>query len=106
MSYFVELLNILDDESKPFTNRLKTANNAFRSSELTLQHKEAFLIHWILNKIDNTTVEIWEILHDWLKSNQFTELNRNDLFNDEIAKIVKVFGIKEIYLNVIFSLLF
>lgn len=90
ISYFVELLNILDDESKPFTNRLKIANNAFRSSELTLQHKEALLIQWALNKIDNTTIKTWELLHEWLKSNQFSELNRNDINNEEISKIVKV----------------
>lgn len=90
ISYFVELLNILDDESKPFSNRLKIANNAFRSSELTLQHKEAFLIKWVLNKIDKTTIKTWELLHEWLNSNQFSELNRNDLNNDEITEIVKV----------------
>lgn len=91
MYYFVDLLNILEDESRPFPNRLKFANSAFRSPEFMLQHKEAFLMHWILNQIDKTSVQIWELLHEWLSSNQFSELNRNDINNEEITKIVEVF---------------
>lgn len=85
----------MDDESETFSNRLKIANNAFRSSELTLQHKEAFLIQWVLNKIDKTTGKAWELFYEWLKSSQFSELNRNYINNEDICKIIKVLDLRK-----------
>lgn len=83
----------MDDDNKPFSKRLIFANNALRSSELAFHHKEAFLLHWLLNKIDcDNTEEIWKMLHDWLRSDQFIELNRNDINTNEISKIIGVFS--------------
>lgn len=83
-------MNILNDENKPFLKRLHIANNAFRSSELIFHHKEAFLIHWLFKKIDKASEECWTILNEWLKSNQFSELNRIDINNEEITRIIEV----------------
>lgn len=82
-------MNILNDGG-PLTKKLKLANNAFRSSELPLQQKEALLLHWLINKIDNSAEETWKLLNEWLKSNQFHELSRNDISNEEITKIIQV----------------
>lgn len=81
----------MDNGSESLSKRLKLASNAFKSSELPLQHKEAFLLHWLINKIDNGTVQIWKLSNEWLKSNQFHELSRNDINSEEITNIVEVF---------------
>lgn len=91
-------MNVLNDENRPFSKRLHIANNAFRSPELPLHHKEAFLLYWLLKKIDKTSEECWKLLNEWLKSIQFQELNRIDMNREEITRIVEV----NIYLYITF----
>lgn len=80
----------MDDETRPLPKRLKLANNAFKSPELPLQHKEAFLLGWLINKNQEQNEDTLKLLNEWLKSNQFNELSRNDITSEEITRIVEV----------------
>ncbi|KAJ8949966.1 hypothetical protein NQ318_002374 [Aromia moschata] len=83
------LLNILDNEHEPFLKRLTVADNAFKSSEFLLPHKEAFLFKWIITNSVHSNKESWECFNNWLNSEQFKELNRGDIDNEEIYCIIK-----------------
>lgn len=87
---FLELTKVLNDNSQPLQKRLKIANNAFISSEVPLQHKEAILIHWLLKIFDGRDENICTFFQEWLKSSQFNEITRNDISQNEIKDIIEV----------------
>ncbi|KAJ8930658.1 hypothetical protein NQ314_016520 [Rhamnusium bicolor] len=85
-----ELLTVLDNNEEPFYKRIKIADSAFRSSELPLPHKEAFLLKWIIKNYDYNNKETWELLNTWMRSEQFKDLNRSDIDTEEIISIIRM----------------
>ncbi|KAJ8972405.1 hypothetical protein NQ317_010328 [Molorchus minor] len=83
------LLNLLDSIHEPVSKKLKIVDHAFKSSQLLLPHKEAFLLKWIIGYSEKESKETWKILYDWVHSDQFKELNRNDMDNNEISAIIE-----------------
>ncbi|KAF5296190.1 hypothetical protein FQA39_LY12644 [Lamprigera yunnana] len=78
MSFARELLQVLNDTEEPLTKRLKVADNAFKSVELPLQHKESFLLKWLNTMTKSSDVVTWDLLLNWLQSPQMQHVTHED----------------------------
>ncbi|KAF2892291.1 hypothetical protein ILUMI_13873, partial [Ignelater luminosus] len=78
MSLTKELLGILRNSEEPLCKRLKIADNAFKSIELPIQHKEAVLLKWLRKTTRSDEPEAWNLLLNWLTSQQMQNLNKSD----------------------------
>lgn len=85
---YAELLVILNDSDAPLRKKLKIADKAYNSNEFPLQRKESLLIKWLLQHTED--VDSWQLLLNWLKSEIFKNLNRNELHGDDINEIIEV----------------
>ncbi|KAH1010809.1 uncharacterized protein LOC109541974 [Dendroctonus ponderosae] len=89
------LLQALNNDEEPLGKRLRIAENALKSPEFVVQHKEALLLKWIVSvsskehSIENGA--LWDHIITWLASGEFMDLTQNCITNDDMFSIMQVF---------------
>uniref|UniRef100_A0A1Y1K0Y5 Nucleolar 27S pre-rRNA processing Urb2/Npa2 C-terminal domain-containing protein n=1 Tax=Photinus pyralis TaxID=7054 RepID=A0A1Y1K0Y5_PHOPY len=79
MALLQELLTLLNNDVEPLPKRLKIADNAFKSCNLPIQHREAVLLDWLTKLTKTNDSDVWDLLLKWLQSVQVQNLNRSDV---------------------------
>lgn len=83
------LLQVLNDPDEPLVKRLKLANNAFNTTQIQIRRKEALILRWALSTQNHPQIN--ESVVKWITSPEFKQITLNDITNEEIAAIIKVF---------------
>lgn len=80
----------MDNPSEPISKRLKIAENAFNSTELPIQNREAILLKWIVKNTSSNDTDVWNTFNKLLSTEQVKNLRRCDINQDDIKFIIQV----------------